>query len=60
MADNEGKSEEACLEEILATQAISGLMIPDDVASAYLFLASDYAKNITGQTLNVDRGGLIA
>ena len=60
MADNEGKSEEACLEEILATQAISGLMIPDDVASTYLFLASDYAKNITGQTLNVDRGELIA
>ena len=37
-------------------QALPGLMEPDDVASLYLFLASDHAKNITGQAVNVDRG----
>ena len=29
---------------------------PDDVAAAAIFLASDRARNITGQTLNVDGG----
>ena len=41
-------------------QAFPGLMEPDDMASTYLFLASDQAANITGQTLNVDRGELMA
>jgi NAD(P)-dependent dehydrogenase (short-subunit alcohol dehydrogenase family) len=31
---------------------------PEDVANAVLFLASDLASSITGQTLNVD-GGLV-
>jgi 3-hydroxybutyrate dehydrogenase len=44
------------LQQILAAQALPGLMEPDDVASLYLFLASDQAKNITGQAVNVDRG----
>ena len=44
------------LGQILAAQALPGLMEPDDVASLYLFLASDHAKNITGQAVNVDRG----
>ena len=35
---------------------MGGLMEPEDIASAFLFLASDAAKNITGQTLHVDRG----
>ena len=29
---------------------------PDDIAWATLFLASERAKNITGQTMNVDGG----
>ena len=29
---------------------------PDDIASLALFLASDHARDITGQTLNVDGG----
>ncbi len=32
------------------------LMEPADVASLYLYLASDLAANITGQSLGVDRG----
>ena len=39
-----------------AGQALPGLMEPDDIAGPYLFLASDLAANITGQTLGVDRG----
>ena len=51
-----GRSEDDMLGEILAGQALPGLMDPDDVASLYLFLASDHARNITGQAVNVDRG----
>ena len=60
IARREGRDEQACLDEIMATQAFGGLMEPDDVASTFLFLASDQAANITGQTLNVDRGELMA
>lgn len=55
-----GEAPEACLEGIMATQAFPGLMEPGDLASTYLFLASEEAANITGQTLNVDRGELMA
>ena len=60
LARNENRSEEDCLADILSTQAIDGLMDPDDVAATFLFLASDHAANITGQALNVDRGELLA
>ena len=39
-----------------ARQALPGLMEPADVAGTYLFLASELAANITGQSLGVDRG----
>ncbi len=60
IARREGRDEQACLDEIMSTQAFPGLMEPNDMASTYLFLASDQAANITGQTLNVDRGELMA
>ena len=60
IARREGRDQQVCLDEIMATQAFAGLMEPDDVASTFLFLASDQAANITGQTLNVDRGELMA
>ena len=53
-------SEEAMLEDILSAQALPGLMEPDDVASLYLFLASDHAASVTGQAYNVDRGEVMA
>ncbi len=53
-------SEDEMLEQILAGQALPGLMEPDDVANLYLFLASDLARNITGQAVNVDRGEVMA
>lgn len=56
MAAKIGVEPDALLEEIVAAQAIGGLMEPADVAGLYLFLASDAAANITGQAINVDRG----
>jgi 3-hydroxybutyrate dehydrogenase len=53
-------SEAEMLEQILAGQALPGLMEPEDVANLYLFLASDLASNITGQAVNVDRGEVMA
>lgn len=41
---------------LLAKQALPGLMEPADVAPAFLYLASDLAKDITGQSLHIDRG----
>jgi 3-hydroxybutyrate dehydrogenase len=55
-----GTPEAAVLEDILAAQALPGLMTPDDVASVYLFLASDDAASITGQAYHVDRGEVMA
>lgn len=55
-----GVSEDEMLGQILAGQALPGLMEPEDVANLYLFLASDLAGNITGQAVNVDRGEVMA
>jgi NAD(P)-dependent dehydrogenase (short-subunit alcohol dehydrogenase family) len=55
-----GMTEEAMLEDILAAQALPGLMTPDDVTSVYLFLASDHAASVTGQAYHVDRGEVMA
>ena len=56
MSMEESLHEDVLLERIVGAQALPGLMEPPDVAGAYLFLASDLAANITGQTLGVDRG----
>jgi NAD(P)-dependent dehydrogenase (short-subunit alcohol dehydrogenase family) len=58
MAARFERDEQDLLNDIVATQAIGGLMEPDDVAGPYLFLASAAAANITGQSLNIDRGEL--
>lgn len=56
MAERTGANETALLADIVGAQALPGLMEPADVAGPYLFLASDLAGNVTGQTLGVDRG----
>lgn len=58
MARVKDVEEAALLEDIVGAQALPGLMEPDDVAGPYLFLASDLAANVTGQSLGVDRGEL--
>ena len=60
ISEREGKSESAMLHEIVAAQALPGLMEPEDMAELYLFLASDAARNITGQTFGIDRGEILA
>jgi len=56
MAERRSVSEEELLAGITGGQALPGLMEPEDMAEAYLFLASDRARNVTGQSLGVDRG----
>lgn len=56
MAERTGKSEDTLLADITGAQALPGLMEPPDIAGPYLFLASDLAANVTGQSLGVDRG----
>jgi NAD(P)-dependent dehydrogenase (short-subunit alcohol dehydrogenase family) len=56
MSTRKGIPEAALLDSIVGNQALPGLMEPADLVDTYLFLASDAARNITGQTLGVDRG----
>ncbi len=56
IATADRRSEQAVMEDILAAQILPGLMEPDDVAGPYLFLASDLAANMTGQSIGIDRG----
>lgn len=60
MARSEQRDEAELLEEIVAAQAIGGLMEPSDMAGLYMFLASDAAANITGQAISIDRGETLA
>jgi NAD(P)-dependent dehydrogenase (short-subunit alcohol dehydrogenase family) len=56
MAERAGRPEEELLDGIVAGQALPGFMEPEDVAGSYLFLASDLAASVTGQSLGADRG----
>ena len=60
MAKRVRREPQALLNDILGAQCLDGLMEPDDVADLYLFLASDHARNITGQAYNIDRGELLS
>lgn len=52
-----GRTEASVVESVEASQAIpGGLMLPADIAGAYLYLASDWAINVTGQSVGIDRG----
>lgn len=59
MSQRSGRPEEDLLAEIVGAQALPGLMEPSDMVDMYLFLASDAARNITGQAFTVDRGELM-
>jgi 3-hydroxybutyrate dehydrogenase len=56
MAARNRTTPEAVLQDVVAGQALGGLMEPSDVAGLYLFLASDAAASITGQAFTIDRG----
>ena len=56
MSESSGRNEADLLADITGAQILPGLMEPGDIAGPYLFLASDLAANITGQSLGIDRG----
>ena len=60
MAERDRVSEEALLTDFLSNQAIGGLLEPKDVTAPYLFLASEMAADITGQSLHIDRGEVMS
>lgn len=60
MAQQDEVSESELLAEIVSAQALDGLMEPADVAETYLYLASDAARNITGQAIMADRGEVMS
>lgn len=55
---DEGELEEAFLQRYVDLIPMGRVQTPDDVGQAASFLASDHARNITGQCLHVD-GGMI-
>jgi 3-hydroxybutyrate dehydrogenase len=59
IAGEQRRPVEALLSDYVAAQPLPGVMAPGDLAGTYLFLASDAAKDITGQAINVDRGSFI-
>lgn len=60
MARASGRAEQELLDEIVAAQVLPGLLEPADMVPLYLFLASDAAKDITGQAYMLDRGEVMA
>lgn len=60
MARLSDRSEQDLLGEIVDAQVLDGLLEPADIAPPYLFLASEAAKDITGQAYMLDRGEVMA
>lgn len=56
IAGEQGVSEDVIHEQMLAPCALKTYSTPEDVANLALFLASDQARTITGQSINVDAG----
>ena len=57
-AAKEGKSVDDIRQSMTETVPLRRANSPDDVADAVVFLASPSARNVTGQSLNID-GGLV-
>ncbi|MFZ1469276.1 MAG: hypothetical protein WAT09_09875 [Paracoccaceae bacterium] len=55
-----GRSEADLPAEIVGAQVLPGLLEPDDMAALYLYLASDGARDITGQAMMLERGEVMA
>jgi len=56
IAKDTGRSIEEVSNDVFSLQAIEGHLEPDDMVGGYLFFASDLARDITGQSLHIDRG----
>jgi 3-oxoacyl-[acyl-carrier protein] reductase len=57
MANEEGVEPEAVRARVLKNSALRDISSTHDVANLALFLASDEARTITGQSIPVDAGG---
>jgi NAD(P)-dependent dehydrogenase (short-subunit alcohol dehydrogenase family) len=60
LAERRGTTPQAIMDEMAAETALNRLTTPDDIANAIVFLASDRARSITGQTLDVNAGRWMA
>jgi 3-oxoacyl-[acyl-carrier protein] reductase len=58
-AKEQGVSYEERLQTTLKDMALKIVSTPEDVANLALFLASDAARTITGQSINVDAGNVM-
>jgi NAD(P)-dependent dehydrogenase (short-subunit alcohol dehydrogenase family) len=56
LAERRGVTVEQVRDELAAETALHRLTTPDDIADAIAFLASERARSITGQTLDVNSG----
>jgi NAD(P)-dependent dehydrogenase (short-subunit alcohol dehydrogenase family) len=56
MAERRGTTVEEVQEQMAREHALRRLPTPDDIADAIVFLASERARSITGQTLDVNGG----
>jgi NAD(P)-dependent dehydrogenase (short-subunit alcohol dehydrogenase family) len=56
MAERRGTTVDEVREQMAAEHALRRLPTPDDIADAIVFLASNQARSITGQTLDVNGG----
>lgn len=59
IARSEGRTVAELIAGYTQHQPLPGMMSTADLASTYLFLASDAAADITGQAISVDRGHFI-
>ena len=59
MADEQGVDAAQLRERMLQGVALRDISSPEDVANLALFLASDEARTITGQSIPVDAGGVM-
>lgn len=59
-ADASGQSLEEVTAEALGVQSLKYFVDPNDIAALALFLASDNAKSISGQTISIDGGSAAA
>jgi NAD(P)-dependent dehydrogenase (short-subunit alcohol dehydrogenase family) len=60
LAERRGTTAQAVMGQMAADTALRRLPTPDDVADAIVFVASDRARSITGQTLDVNAGRWMA
>lgn len=60
MADAFTQDTQALQDEMIRSRVLKRPLLPEDIGHAVVFFASDYAKNITGQALNVDCGYLMS